>query len=419
MRASPACDPCRNSRSCGCEVTRSTMPAWRSSRRSPPWSGLTLEESQITDGGLAQLAGLPLEELGLFRCYSITDEGLRHLKHFPNLRQLTLRDLPITGAGLAALGELHQLALLKLNETGVGDAALKNLRGLKSLKRLELRQTRVGDAGLEILGTLSNLEYLDLGACRVTDAGLANLTGLARLQTLELKLNSGVTDAALDQLKKLKGLKTLGLAQTGMTEEAIQKLACGTAGVQNRNGIMIWAGPCGDRLLPLVLFHGRVNLGFHGIQVEAAPFLHGWILDGRNRQFLHLLLDEHKAPELEPELVPILIGPDASIRPAGALEGIQAEIDENRRVGMGLVADPAAGLINKAILEFVVFQSYRRVIPCSTSKSSRPSAADRWPDFLDDPRTGAVRQVCPSGVVVQATIENTGWWLGPFSFATS
>ena len=45
----------------------------------------------------------------------------------------------------------------------------------------------------------------------MTDAGLASLTGLARLQTLELKLNSGVTDAAIDQLKQLKGLKTLGL----------------------------------------------------------------------------------------------------------------------------------------------------------------------------------------------------------------
>jgi hypothetical protein len=52
-------------------------------------------------------------------------------------------------------------------------------------------------------------------------------------------------------------------------------------------------------------------------------------------------------------------------------------------------------------------------MPASTSRSNKRSAADRWPDFFEDAAMGSVRHVRPSGVVVQPTIENSGWWLGP------
>jgi len=191
----------------------------------PNLAGLVVEEASISDAGLASLASPPLEDLGLFRCYRITDEGLRHLARLAGLRQLSLRDVPITGEGLVDLRGLPKLSMLRLNETGVGDAALEHLKGLKGLTRLELRQTQTGDAGLAVVAGLANLAYLDLENTRVTDAGLARLAGLGKLRVLNLKLNAGVSDAAVEHLGKLQGLKTLEVAQTGITPEGLRKLA--------------------------------------------------------------------------------------------------------------------------------------------------------------------------------------------------
>ena len=65
--------------------------------------GLTIDEAAVTDAGLARLAGLPLEDFGLIRCYGVTDEGLRPLARLRALRQLTVRGIPLSGAGLVHL----------------------------------------------------------------------------------------------------------------------------------------------------------------------------------------------------------------------------------------------------------------------------------------------------------------------------
>ena len=43
----------------------------------------------MTDAGLARLAGLPLEELNLSRCYGVTDDGFRQIDdaHRPQATQ--------------------------------------------------------------------------------------------------------------------------------------------------------------------------------------------------------------------------------------------------------------------------------------------------------------------------------------------
>jgi len=138
-------------------------------------NGLTIEEAAITDAGLARLAGLPLDEINLSRCYSITDEGLRHLKGFANLRQLGIRGIPLSGSGLKYLGGSDKLVRLKLSEMGLKDAALEPLRGLKNLARLELRQTQITDAALEIIGGMKKLEYLDIAQTGVSDEGVKRL----------------------------------------------------------------------------------------------------------------------------------------------------------------------------------------------------------------------------------------------------
>ena len=138
-------------------------------------TGLTIDEAAITDAGLAHLAGLPLEEVGLSRCYRVTDEGFRRLGGLVALRRLTLRGIPLTGAGLAHLPDTSTLLVLRLNETGVDDDALQHLRRLKKLTRLELRQTLVTDAAVDHLKRLGSLRFLDVRETRISEAGVKRL----------------------------------------------------------------------------------------------------------------------------------------------------------------------------------------------------------------------------------------------------
>lgn len=138
-------------------------------------TGLTVQEAAITNAGLGQIARLPLEDITLFRCYSVDDEGLAHLAGMKKLRQATLRDLPITGTGLVHLADKEGLVALRLSETGIDDAALVHLVKLRNLRRLDLHQTRVGDAGLASLAGLTALEQLDLSQTAVTTDGLKQL----------------------------------------------------------------------------------------------------------------------------------------------------------------------------------------------------------------------------------------------------
>jgi hypothetical protein len=88
---------------------------------------LDLEQTSITDEGLAQLAGLRLEALMLDRT-AITDDGLRHLAAFENLESLTLRGTAITDRGVPHLARLKRLTELFLNDTAVTAQGYRSLQ---------------------------------------------------------------------------------------------------------------------------------------------------------------------------------------------------------------------------------------------------------------------------------------------------
>ena len=83
---------------------------------------------------------------------------------------------------------------------------------------------------------------------------------------------------------------------------------------------------------------GRLDLRFHGIEVEARALLHRRELDRGHRQLLDLLLDKHEAPELVLEPVEILLRPDLgpALRPSRALERIEAKVGQIGHVELGL-----------------------------------------------------------------------------------
>jgi hypothetical protein len=138
-------------------------------------------------------------------------------------KQVVLENSRVTDAGLARLQGATLLRTLSLGGTAVTDAGLRRLQGMTQLQRLYLFKTGVTDAGLAHLKRLTGLECLDLQYTGVTDAGLAHLQGLQQLRTLRLD-GTGVTDAGLPHLGSLAGLQRLHLRYTGVTDVGVQNL---------------------------------------------------------------------------------------------------------------------------------------------------------------------------------------------------
>jgi len=210
-------------------------------------SELDLSGSQVTDAGLAEIAGLSeLKILGLPP--AATDVGLAKLRGITGLEELYVGQTQITGAGferfnfealttlnaarspltdraLAALKTASKLTRLILRETRVTDDGLAHLAHLASLTYLDLRATVVGDAGLPHLADLKELQHLDLSytSQKITDAGVAHLAGLANLRSLWLS-GSEVTDACIDSLSAMEWLNEISLWKTQVTDNVFNKL---------------------------------------------------------------------------------------------------------------------------------------------------------------------------------------------------
>jgi hypothetical protein len=77
----------------------------------------------------------------------VTDAGLAALAPFVKLRKLQLQNTGITDAGLAHLRQLAELEVINLYGTAVTDDGLQSLTGLKHLKKLFLWQSKVTEEG--------------------------------------------------------------------------------------------------------------------------------------------------------------------------------------------------------------------------------------------------------------------------------
>src|SRR6476661_3202844 len=114
------------------------------------------------------------------------------------------------------------------------------------------------------------------------------------------------------------------------------------------------ARPPRDQSKPWRLFThcraGRLDFRLHSIEVEARALLHRRKLDRRHRQLFHLLLHKHKAPEFVFEPVEVLLRAffRPTIRPARALEWIEAKIGQIGHVNLGFFAEPAFWLVDEA-----------------------------------------------------------------------
>jgi internalin A len=180
---------------------------------------LDLSGTAIHSDALSSLGNL--QSLTL-RYSDITNDGLAAVAGLSNLKRLDLTSTDVGDAGLAQLKSMTSLTELLLSYGRFSDAGLENLKGLVNLTRLDLVKTRTGDRGLESIAALKNLSSLNLDYTSVTDKGLAHL---GSLKLAQLRLDSAaVTDASLDYLKSLDHLKVLNLYHTLVSDSGYQAL---------------------------------------------------------------------------------------------------------------------------------------------------------------------------------------------------
>ena len=110
-----------------------------------------------------------------FATKPIGDEALEPVASFVDLKKLTLNNTQVTDAGLARLEPLVKLESLYLVDTKITDAGLEHLKPLKSLKVLSLVGTQITDAGLDLVGGIESLETVFVAGTPVTDEGVKRL----------------------------------------------------------------------------------------------------------------------------------------------------------------------------------------------------------------------------------------------------
>lgn len=118
------------------------------------------------DKYLVHLAKLTeLEELNL-RNTAVGDAGLAHLKGMSKLEKLYVRKNPatreVTNAGMAQLAGLTNIEMTNIGGPDLTDDGLRHLANIKKLNHLTITDGKITDKGLRHLEGLKALSYLNI-----------------------------------------------------------------------------------------------------------------------------------------------------------------------------------------------------------------------------------------------------------------
>jgi hypothetical protein len=167
-----------------------------------------------------------------FRNKNATDRHLALLKPLTELSLVEVGDsVEVTDAGLASLAGLTQLDALKIDGTSVTDAGLVHLKGMNRLVGLECGTSTIRGPGLVHLQSLPKLQSLTLNKGGVTDAGLAAISKLGNLAYVNLN-DTAITDAGLTHLHGLSKLAVVHVSRTGVTDAGVRALQNARPGIR-------------------------------------------------------------------------------------------------------------------------------------------------------------------------------------------
>jgi internalin A len=196
----------------------------------PRLKRLYLHKGQATDEGLMSLTQLTeLEELMVWNAVQLTDAGIAHLAGLPKVRNVHFSNGQLGDAFLKVFSRMPNLKLLSLQGNAFSDDGLKHLAEFKQLRSLwiGMNQRPLTDAGAQHLAGLTALEELDLQGAQLSDATVAALKDLKQLRMLYLNAPSRggpITDASIEHLLGMSKLQNLGIQNTRLTEQGVKRL---------------------------------------------------------------------------------------------------------------------------------------------------------------------------------------------------
>ena len=130
---------------------------------------------KMTGKGIGQLRDLTeLTGLTMLRCPAVSAEAMEQLQTLTKLEVLHLHGLQLTDRHIAALARF-KLKTLLTNEAGIDDAMAVQLAKIQTLDALDLTKSPITDAALPELKQLKGLTMLRLLGTKVTAAGVADL----------------------------------------------------------------------------------------------------------------------------------------------------------------------------------------------------------------------------------------------------
>ncbi len=184
---------------------------------------LYVEEGELSDQGLEQVAHFP--ELNSLQVISdsITDAGLAKILQLKKMSSLMIEGKNITNKSVERLGEFASLYNVHFRRTKINEGGVVHLSSIKRLSSLTLDGSPIGDQGVETLVAGSpQVSFLKLAETKISDEGVAHLSKLTRLNNLSLQGNA-ITDQSLDQLPK--SIRYLDLSHTNISDQGLRKLA--------------------------------------------------------------------------------------------------------------------------------------------------------------------------------------------------
>jgi serine/threonine protein kinase len=132
----------------------------------------------------------------------------------------------VTRSDFERLGRLPLLQHLVLANTTTSDDDLSSLAGIPSLEALNLSGTQITDTGLRSISSI-RLRILDLSKTKISNDGLKILCddyGVGgNVAVLNLS-GTGITDAGVQSLGRMKRLRELRVDGTRMTDQGIEKV---------------------------------------------------------------------------------------------------------------------------------------------------------------------------------------------------
>jgi Leucine-rich repeat (LRR) protein len=204
---------------------------------------------RILDGGLMLIVELDtLKAVGL---YDMTDDRLGYVAQLPRLKSFSIDprfggpvDFPshVSDAGLAHLAGLTELERLHLGNCAFTDVGIAHLSGLTKLEYLSVSGTEITRSGLGRLASRNRIKRIDgledhpldfvelfpaleaiLNWGGARDSDLIYIKNLRHLKELII-VSPHITDACVEHLLGLNGLRILYLYDTQITERGSKQL---------------------------------------------------------------------------------------------------------------------------------------------------------------------------------------------------